>query len=218
MMSKIFFSLVLFMSFLNNPFFKSGSSFPLQAEDLWNGISIYSDREDLYKVGDTVIVQFQESVKFDIQLEKNQLKNLKINLVPDKLLFDYLPQVDDRRNSQKNQNFTSKEKVSFHTRLGMKIVNITGEQILLESYRQFRYNNVQYSVSIQGEANIKNVNNYKIDSSHLSSLVIQVSVDEDSNQNLQLEQERIILDEATKRKIFIEYLRHILQEQNINVP
>ncbi|MCS7206227.1 MAG: flagellar basal body L-ring protein FlgH [Leptospiraceae bacterium] len=198
--------------------YHKNSIFFLQAEDLWNGENIYAPNQESYKIGDVILIEFHENLQFHAEFEKGQQKNLSIKLIPDKLLFDFLPDVNDTRSSQKSQNFKKKDQFRFQSKIALKVVNKVGEQLFLEGFRQYQYDQLRYLVGFQAEAHTRFIKNYTIPSNYLSNLVIQVNVVEESNQNLQLEQERIIIDDATKRKIFLEYLRKILEEQNINVP
>ncbi|GIX40984.1 MAG: hypothetical protein KatS3mg129_0717 [Leptospiraceae bacterium] len=190
----------------------------LLAEDLWNNEGLYTDTTKQFLVGDIILVNFKENFKFNIDLDNTKDKKLVIKLIPDKLLFDYLPDVDDNRSSQKYQRFRNKDQISFQSSIALKIIDVKDNRITLEGNKQFQFNNTSYIIYFRGETNPEYIQNYKISSEYLSNLIIQVQSIETSNQNLQLEQDRIQINDETKRKIFLEYLKKILEEQNFNVP
>lgn len=190
----------------------------LKAEDLWTGQSIYSDTTVSYNTGDIIIVDFKENLKFNIQLDQSNDKKLNIKLIPDKLLFDYLPDVNDTRTSQKGIKNHNKDQISFQSKIPMKIININNSNITLEGVRQINFNNLNYLIQFRGETQNSFIKNRQVLSTNIANLIIQIQIVEQTNQNLSLENEKIQIDDATKRKIFIEYLKKILEEQNFNVP
>lgn len=190
----------------------------LKAEDLWSGQSIYSDTTVSYNIGDIIIVDFKENLKFNIQLDQSNDKKLNIKLIPDKLLFDYLPDVNDTRTSQKGIKNHNKDQISFQSKIPMKIININNSNITLEGIRQINFNNLNYLIQFRGETQNSFIKNRQVLSTNIANLIIQIQIVEQTNQNLSLENEKIQIDDATKRKIFIEYLKKILEEQNFNVP
>jgi|YNPMSStandDraft_2_1061718.scaffolds.fasta_scaffold24326_2 hypothetical protein len=214
-------SLIIFYLLINiivSLYYYGFFSYVLMAEDLWNGVSLYSDSTKNYKTGDIILVNFKESIKFNVDLDNNNDKKLVIKLIPDKLLFDYLPNVDDTRSSQKYHKYKNKDQVGLQTKLPLKITSINNNNITLEGRRQFQFNNQIYVINIRAETVPDYIKNNQIDSSYLANLLIQVETIETPNQNLQLEQDKIQINDETKRKIFLEYLKKILEEQNINVP
>lgn len=190
----------------------------LKAEDLWTGQSIYSDTTVSYNTGDIIIVDFKENLKFNIQLDQSNDKKLNIKLIPDKLLFDYLPDVNDTRTSQKGIKNHNKDQISFQSKIPMKIININNSNITLEGVRQINFNNLNYLIQFRGETQNSFIKNRQVLSTNIANLIIQIQIVEQTNQNLSLENEKIQIDDATKRKILIEYLKKILEEQNFNVP
>ncbi len=204
----------IIISLLYHGFFK----IVLKAEDLWTGQSLYSDTTIAYNLGDIIVVNFQENLKFNIQLDQSNDKKLNIKLVPDKLLFDYLPDVNDTRSSQKGIRNHNKDQISFQSKVPLRIVKIENNNITLEGVRQINFNNLNYLIQFRGETQNSFIKNKQVSSTNIANLIIQIQIVEQTNQNLSLENERIQIDDATKRKIFLEYLKKILEEQNFNVP
>jgi hypothetical protein len=208
----------LSFNFILSLYYYGFVDFYLSAEDIWNGESLYSDSSKQYNKGDIIIVNFNENLKFDFSIDNTNDKRLVIKLIPDKLLFDYLPNVNDERSSQKYNRFKNKDQFGFKSKIVLKIVEINNKNIFLEGRRQFQFNQVNYQIYFRGETVSDYIKNYQVNSENLTDLIIQVQLWELPNQNLQLEEDKIQINDDTKRKIFLEYLKKILEEQNINVP
>jgi hypothetical protein len=208
----------LSFNFILSLYYYGFVDFYLSAEDIWNGESLYSDSSKQYNKGDIIIVNFNENLKFDFSIDNTNDKRLVIKLIPDKLLFDYLPNVNDERSSQKYNRFKNKDQFGFKSKIALKIVEINNKNIFLEGRRQFQFNQVNYQIYFRGETVSDYIKNYQVNSENLTDLIIQVQLWELPNQNLQLEEDKIQINDDTKRKIFLEYLKKILEEQNINVP
>jgi len=208
----------LSFNFILSLYYYGFVDFYLSAEDIWNGESLYSDSSKQYNKGDIIIVNFNENLKFDFSIDNTNDKRLVIKLIPDKLLFDYLPNVNDERSSQKYNRFKNKDQFGFKSKIALKIVEVNNKNIILEGRRQFQFNQVNYQIYFRGETVSDYIKNYQVNSENLTDLIIQVQLWELPNQNLQLEEDKIQINDDTKRKIFLEYLKKILEEQNINVP
>ncbi len=191
----------------------------LLAEDLWND-SLYTNRVSQYKIGNIIVMDFNEKVQVRHEIDTTKDKRLVIKLIPDKILFDYLPEIKDDRSSQTQLRKNQKDKIDLNFKMALKIIAINTNEntIRLEGFKQFTYNDVQYQIFFQGETNPNFIKNHTISSEYIYNSNFQIDIKETTNQNLQLQNERIEINDETKRKIFIEYLKKILQEQSINVP
>ncbi len=191
----------------------------LKSEDLWIDRNLYGDQLQQLKVGDYIILDFKEKLVVYQQIDSTKDKKYILKLIPDNLLFDYLPDVGDERSSQTSFRVQNKDKIEFNFKLPLKIVSINGDLLQLEGKKELSYNNVSYFLFIRGETNSGFVKMKNLKSENLGNYALEIQIIEaSSNQNLQLEQDKIEINDDTKRKIFIEYLRNILKDQNINVP
>lgn len=191
----------------------------LKAEDLWND-SFYSNKVSQYKIGNIIVMDFKEKVQVQQEVDSTKDKRLVIKLIPDKVLFDYLPDLKDDRSSQSQFRKNQKDRIDLTFKMALKIIQINTNEntISLEGFKQFTYNDVQYQIFFQGETNPNFIKNHTISSEYIYNSNFQVSIKELTNQNIQLQDEKIEINDETKRKIFIEYIKKILQEQSINVP
>lgn len=191
----------------------------LKAEDLWNE-SLYTNKSSKFKVGNIVILNFSEKISIKKEIDSTKDKRLVIQLVPDKILFDYLPEMKDNRSSQLQFRKNQKDKIDLSFKMALKITQVNPEQdsITLEGNRQFSYNDVIYNLYFRGETNPNFIKNHIVNSEHIHNMIFQVDIQETTNQNLQLQEDKIEINDETKRKIFLEYLKKILQDQSINVP
>lgn len=191
----------------------------LKAEDLWND-SFYSNKVSQYKIGNIIVMDFKEKVQVQQEVDSTKDKRLVIKLIPDKVLFDYLPDLKDDRSSQSQFRKNQKDRIDLTFKMALKItqINTNENTISLEGFKQFTYNDVQYQIFFQGETNPNFIKNHTISSEYIYNSNFQVSIKELTNQNIQLQDEKIEINDETKRKIFIEYIKKILQEQSINVP
>ncbi|MFN3605311.1 MAG: hypothetical protein ACK4UJ_11440 [Leptonema sp. (in: bacteria)] len=191
----------------------------LKAEDLWND-SLYTNKISQLNVGNIIVMNFNESVSIQQEIDSTKDKKLVIKLIPDKVLFDYLPEIKDDRSSQQQFRKNQKDKLNLIFKMALKITQVNPETntVLLEGSKQFFYNGVQYRILFRGETNPIFIKNNNISSDYIYNTIFQIDVIETTNQNLQLQNDKIEINEETKRKIFLEYLKKILEEQSINVP
>lgn len=191
----------------------------LKAEDLWNE-SLYTNKSSKFKVGNIVILNFSEKITIKQEIDSTKDKKLVLQLVPDKILFDYLPEMKDNRSSQLQFRKNQKDKIDLSFKMALKIIQINPDQdsVILEGNRQFSYNDIRYNLYFRGETNPAFIKNYVVNSEHIHNMIFQVDIQETTNQNLQLKEDKIEINDETKRKIFLEYLKKVLQDQSINVP
>lgn len=204
--------------------FRSGI---LRAEDLWRDKNPYGISIDL-QVGEILKLQIREPMIVDYLLEGDTTDEVKIKMVPDKKLFDFMPPVDDTRTitEKKDARIRSRGRLVMDLAVTIQSLDPATGTVTFSGTKLLAYQagTARQAIQVTGKVNAGDIQPGKtIHSSRVADLQVVIQGGPQANRgNTQLKppdntdaenaQPSAEMSDAEKRRMLLEYLNRILGE------